>query len=138
MSNDALPLSGAGRCDPARHEPDLFFQREVARPAAVDASEQHRGADRRMTGEGKLARRREDAQLGAVRLVGRRKHEHGFGEIELARDRLHRGGVEPVGIEHDGERITGKAPGREHVERDEAAAHERLLRLFPPRTRGSV
>ena len=83
-----------------------------------------------MTGERQFARRREDAQLRAVRLVRRRKHEHGFGQVELARDRLHRGGVEPVRLEHDRERIAGEALVGEHVERDEAAAHEWLLRCF--------
>jgi hypothetical protein len=47
--------------------------------------------------------------------------------VELARDRLHRGRVERVGVEHHGERVAGKAPVGEHVERREAPAHEGLL-----------
>src|SRR5712672_1677775 len=46
---------------------------------------------------------------------------------ELARDRLHRDGVEVFGLEHDRERVAGKAALGEHVEGDETAAHGGLL-----------
>ncbi len=53
----------------------------------------------------------------------------------LARDGLHRGSVEPVRLQHDGERIAGKAFPGEHVECHELAAHP-VLTVFPRRTRG--
>jgi hypothetical protein len=49
---------------------------------------------------------------GALRL----QHEHRLGEIELARDRLHAARVEPVGLQHHGERIAAEALVGEHVE----------------------
>ena len=64
--------------------------------AAIDAAEQHRGADGRMAGERQFPRRREDAQPRAMRGSARRQHEHGLGQVELARDRLHRRRVEPL------------------------------------------
>ena len=80
-----------------------------------------------MAGERQLPRRGEDANARAVRGVGRREHEYGLGMVELAGDRLHPRRVERFGVEHDRERIAGKAPVSEHVERREAPAHEGLL-----------
>src|SRR5262249_25769341 len=68
----------------------------------------------------------ENANARAVSGVGRREHEHRLGVVELARDRLHRRRVEGLRVEHDGERIAGKAPVGEHVERGESPAHESL------------
>ena len=62
-------------------------------------------------------------KLGAMRLVGRRQHKHRLRKIEFARDRLHRGGVKPVGVENDRERIAGEALRREDIERDKTPAH---------------
>ena len=59
--------------------------------------------------------------------------------IEFARDRLHRVGVEPVRLEHDRQRIAGKFPFREHVEREEAAFHAaspNIVGLVPERPSG--
>jgi hypothetical protein len=70
---------GALRLHATAHQPDLFFEHELARRiAAVEARKQHRRTHRRMSGERKLASRREDAQLCTVRRIGRRKDEHGL------------------------------------------------------------
>jgi hypothetical protein len=79
-----------------------------------------------MAGERQLPRRREDAKPRAMLRIVRRKREHRFRKVELARDRLHRGGVEPRGFEHDSQRIAGEALCGEHVQREEAAAHDGL------------
>lgn len=39
-----------------------------------------------------------------MRRVLRRQHENGLGEVELAGDRLHRVGIEPFGVQDNGER----------------------------------
>ena len=92
-------------------------------PAIRRARQEHRGTDRRVAGERELARRREDADAGPVAGLVRRQHEHGLGQIELASDRLHGGGVEPGGLQHDGERIAGEAAIGEHIEGGEASPH---------------
>ena len=96
--------------------------------------EQHRGADGRVAGERQFACGREDAQPRAVAGILRRQHEHRLGMIELARDRLHCGGVEPCGIEHDGERIAGKAPIGKHVERRETPSTSDQASRWPHRS----
>jgi len=80
-----------------------------------------------MAGERQLPRRGEDAQPRAVPRIGRREHKDGLGMAELARDRLHGVPLEPLRLEHHRERIAGKAPVGEHVERREPSAHESLL-----------
>jgi hypothetical protein len=122
---EAGAAAAACRFNRASHRADALLQHDVA-PAAVAQSEQHRGPDGRVAGERQLPRRGENANAGAVRGLGRREHEHRLGVVELARDRLHRRRVERFGVEHDGERIAGKAPVGEHVERGEAPAHESL------------
>ena len=87
----------------------------------------HRSPDRRVSGERQLARRGEDAQPRAMARFARGKHKHRLGMAELARNRLHDRRVEPFPIEHDRERIAGKAPIGEHVEGRKPAAHD----LFP-------
>jgi hypothetical protein len=64
----------------------------------------------------------------AVVRIGRGEHEHRLGMVELARDGLHRRRVELLGVEHDGERIAGKTPVGEDVERHETPAHETSCR----------
>ena len=102
--------------------------------------EQDRGADGRMAGEGQFAAGREDAQPRGVDGIARRQHEDRLRQVEFARDRLHARRVEPVAIEHDGERVAGEGDVGEHVERVIGAAHGRLpswresdlWRAFPP------
>ncbi len=118
--------AAARRFEDASHGADAFLQHDVA-AAAVARSEQHRGPDGRVAGERQLPRRGENANARAVARVGRGEDEHGLGVVELARDRLHRRRVELVGVEHHGERVAGKVPVGEHVERREAPAHENLL-----------
>jgi len=84
---------------------------------------QHRGADRRMAGKGKLPRRREDADRGAVHRPRGRHHEHRLGQVELPRDRLHPRLVEAVAIEDHGERVAGEGPVGEHVQDGVAPGH---------------
>jgi hypothetical protein len=107
---------------------DLLLEHQFGRAAAVEDREQHGRADRRMAGEGKLRRGRENAYTGAVGGDGRWRHKNGFGVIELTRDRLHGGGVQPIRIEHDGERIAGEFLLREDIEGEEAAFHGNLTR----------
>ena len=57
----------------------------------------------------------------------RLQHEHGLGQVELARDRLHARAVQPVGVEHDGQRIAGEARVGEDVEDVELQLHRALL-----------
>jgi hypothetical protein len=77
-----------------------------------------------MAGKRQLPRRGEDAQPRAVRRISRREHKDGLGMTKLARDRLHGVPLEPLRLEHHRERIAGKAPVGEHVERREPSAHE--------------
>ena len=113
------------RCHAARHRADVEPEDEIARlRSAVEQPKQHRRPDRRMTGERQFRNRREDANACAMRPRSRRQHEHRLRQIELARDGLHRRSVETVRLQHDRERIAGKALVGEHVERDEAAAHD--------------
>ena len=74
-----------------------------------------RRADCRVPGEGQFVHRREDAHIGAVRLVLGRQDEHRLGQVELAGDRLHRVVVEPVRLEHHRQRIAGKSFAGKHV-----------------------
>src|SRR5450432_1060661 len=69
-----------------------------------------------MTSEGKLAPRREDAQLRRIRQIVRLRNEDCLRQVELARDCLHGDRVERVGIMHHGERIAAEAAISEHVE----------------------
>jgi hypothetical protein len=123
------------RRHPARHEPDVEFEHEIARIcSAIEPPEQHRRSDRRVPCKRQFRHRRKDADFRAIGLVGRGRYKHGFGQIELARDRLHRGGVEPFRLQHDRERIAGEARAGEHVERDEAAAHGCLKSVGPEKS----
>src|SRR5262249_6192821 len=83
-----------------------------------------RGADRWVTGEGQLHSRREDAHARRAARRLRLEHEHGLRMAELARDRLHRGIAQSIGVEHDGERITGEPLLGEYIERSERELHE--------------
>jgi hypothetical protein len=76
-----------------------------------------------VAGEGQLAARREDAQSGPMTVAFGWEHEHRFRKVELRGDGLHAPGVEPLRIEHDGERVAGERLAREDVEREEAARH---------------
>jgi hypothetical protein len=58
-----------------------------------------------------------------VARIGRREDEHRLRVIELACDGLHDIRAEPLGLQHHGERIAGKAAVGEHVERREMSAH---------------
>ena len=110
----------------AADDPDLLLDHHdgivpsvVAMPLARQTD---RRADRRMPGEGKLLRRRQDADARGMRRVFRREHEDRLRQIELARDRLHRRVIETVRIEHDGERISRERAIGEDVE-DFVAPH---------------
>ena len=83
-----------------------------ARSVETLARQTDRGADRRMPGEGKLLRGREDADAGGMRGVLSGADEDRLRQIELARDRLHRRVIEAIGIEHDGQRISGERRDR--------------------------
>ena len=86
-------------------------------PCLIEKRQKNRRSDRRMAGEGQFAPGREDADIGPLSRIRRRKDEHRLGQIELARDRLHAVRIEPLGVQHDGERIAGEAIGRENIER---------------------
>src|SRR5262249_39533240 len=79
-----------------------------------------------MPGKRQLPDGVKDAQARAMHRVPRRQNEDGLGEIEFSGDRLHRAGIEPVGFQDDRERVAGKAPGGEHIERHKAPAHQGL------------
>jgi hypothetical protein len=76
-----------------------------------------------MAGERQLPRRGENAQAGAMPRIGWREHKDRLRMVELARDRLHGVPLEPLRLEHHRERVAGKAPAGEHVERREPSAH---------------
>src|SRR6516165_9462894 len=79
-----------------------------------------------MPGKRQLRHRVEDAQSRSMRRVPRWQDKDGLGEIEFAGDRLHRVVIKPVGVQDDRERVAGKAPGGEHIERHKAQAHQGL------------
>jgi len=79
-----------------------------------------------MPGKRQLRDGVENAQARSMRRVPRRQDKDGLGEIEFAGDCVHRVGIEPVGFQDDRERVAGKAPGGEHIERHKATAHQNL------------
>ena len=89
--------------------------------------DQRRGPDRRVAGERQFAARRENAQRRCVDRIARLKDEDCLRQIEFAGDRLHPRVVEPVGVEHDGERVARQRRLGEHVEQAIGAAHGNLL-----------
>ncbi len=114
------PHATADRADRLLKHDDRVALARAVEPRRRQAD---RRADGRVAGEGKLARRREDAHARRMRRVLGRQHEDRLRQIELARDRLHRLAVETLGIEHDGERVPGKRPVGEYVEDFVAAFH---------------
>ena len=101
----------------ALDDADLFFEhdRRSCLPISLGRAllgQEHHGTDRGVAREGQLAPGREDPEPCRVDGVARRQDEHGLGQVEFARDRLHAVRVEPVGIEHDGERIARQRPFR--------------------------
>jgi hypothetical protein len=116
--------------DRARHESDPLLQhdgdigpgQEFGRPQFGD---EDRSADRRVTGKGKFARRCEYPQPCGIDGIVRLQHENRLGQVEFARDRLHASAIEPVAIEHDGQRIAGERVLGEDIERMK----------FPPQAR---
>ena len=103
-----------------QHQPQILGGEHLRRAQMGD---QRRRADRRMTGERQLVAGGEDANGRRVDRIARLEHEHGLGQIELAGDRLHARVVEPVGVEHDGERIAAERRIGEHVEQAIGAGH---------------
>jgi hypothetical protein len=88
---------------------------------AVDGGENARGADRRMSGKGKLDAGREDADappIGAAAL-----EKSGFGQVELRRDSLHRFGRDGGCIGKDSERIPAEPPVGEDIREDVFVRH---------------
>src|SRR4051812_19923618 len=113
------------RFERATHRADPLLQHDLApHDAAVAQAEQHRRADRRMAGKRQLAARRKDTNAGAMSGIAGWKDEHSLRVIELVRNGLHGAGIETLGVEHDRERIAGKAAVGEYVKRDETPAHE--------------
>ena len=116
MAGDADDLA-----DPLLQHQAQILRGEHLRRAQM--GEQRRRADRRVAGERQFARRGEYAQRGGVDGIARRQHEHGLRQIELASDRLHARVVEPLGVEHDRERIAGERRLGEHIDDAIGAAH---------------
>ena len=112
--------------DGAGHDADLLLESERRRARLallIEQRQEHGGPYRRMAGEGQFASRREDSDIGALARLGSRKDEDCLGEVELLGDPLHRSRVEPLGVEHDRERISGEALAREDIEGDKATGH---------------
>jgi hypothetical protein len=120
---------GVQRLERAANWADALLQHEITPGAgAIGEREQHRGPHGGMPGERQLPRRGENAQPRAVPRIGRREHKDGLGMAEFARDRLHGVPLEPFRLQHHRERIAGKAPVGEHVERREPSAHWTSMR----------
>ncbi len=135
---DATAHARAG-FENAAHRADLLLQHEPAAfGGAVAQGEQDRRPDRRMAGELQLPHRRENPHPRAVTGVGGCEDEHRLGMIELAGNRLHGRRVDPLGVEHDRERIAGEPPVGENVERCEPPAHDISLRMILPDKAGLV
>ncbi len=107
----------------AAHGADLLLDGEGRLLHLVFQRQQHRRAHRGVAGEGQFMGGGEDAHAGAVRRVARRQQEDGLGEVELPRDLLHGRIVQPLRIQHHGQRIAAEGAGGEHIERDKAARH---------------
>ncbi len=82
-----------------------------------------------MSRERQLGGRRENAHARGVRLVLRLQHEHRLRQVELARDGLHRRRIQPVGVEHDRQRVAAEPLVGEDIENVIVEAHVRLPRL---------
>ena len=114
--------------DPDRADPLLEHDQSVPMPGrrrGLELGKQRGRADGRMSGEGHLYGRSEDAHARRVRVVLRLGDEHGLGQVELARDRLHARRVEAVGVEHNGQRVAAEPLVGEHVEDVIGQAHRR-------------
>jgi hypothetical protein len=99
--------------------PDAFFEHDVAVAFGCGyetlSGEHDRTANRRMPGEGQLARRREDAHAGGVGRIFGREDEDGFRQIHLGGDALHGTVIEAVCARINGERIAGERLVGEYV-----------------------
>ena len=98
----------------------------LLRDAAVGAPRPAR-AERRMPGERQLAERRPDPDAVVGGVARRRQDERRLRQVRPARDRRHRLVVDPVGVEHDGERIAEERRLAEHVDLDEASRHVAIV-----------
>ena len=77
-----------------------------------------------MAGEGQFGLGREDADFRGVAGIFRRQHEGRLGIVEFGRDGLHAFAREPLGVEHDGERVAAEGAVGEDVDGGEMAFHD--------------
>ena len=90
--------------------------RTVPAGQPAGAHERVRRADARVTGEGQLGERREDAHPVVGAGLGRRAEERRLRQVELEGQRLALLGGQVVGVEHHGQRIAREGPRGEHVD----------------------
>ena len=126
ISGERLALAPARDTDDVadpllEHDSEILSSQQVAR---TPMSDQRRGSDCRMAGEGQFALRGENPYARAVDGVPRLENEHRLGQIEFGGDRLHADVIEPFCVENDGERIAGQRRLGEHVEGLKSARHQ--------------
>ncbi|MNI28637.1 hypothetical protein D3C73_824250 [compost metagenome] len=91
------------------------------------ARQHHRRTHIRMSRERHLAIRREYPYPGRIGAVFRRQHEAGFRVIEFAGNALHLRTIQPLGVQHDRQRVAAIGLRGEYIGRHVAVAHQRSL-----------
>ena len=79
--------------------------------------------ERRVAGEGQLPPGREDPHPVVGAGLRRREHERRLRQVRPVGDPLHRGVVEPVAVEHDGDRVPAERHLGEHVDLPKPPLH---------------
>ena len=82
------------------------------------------GGDRRVSGKGQFAHRREDADAVVRFGRGRFDEEHRFRQVHLPRDSLHDLPGDAIGVEHHGSGVAMEGAMSEDVHLDEVDGHE--------------
>ena len=110
--------------DPDQADPALLHDHSRLAGAAAGFQPGVAAAESRVTGEGKLARRREDPQLVVRVGSGRLEHERCFRQVRPVGEPLHFLRAQTVAIQHDSDRIAAVGHRGEDIDLTELANHE--------------